>query len=88
MDQKTRESLEQLYELTNTPGWAVLAEDLDKKVEAIKEELTVPSKEVDGELLRIAQGRILAYRDILSIHGAVGYALKQADEEAEEDLTE
>lgn len=62
-----------------------MVEDLEKKIEAIKEELTQPSKEVDGDLLRIAQGRILAYRDILSVPASIEFAFKQAEEEKEEE---
>lgn len=67
MDNQTREALEKLSETVNTEGWEVLSKDLEAKIEAIKEELTIPDKAIDADILKIAQGRILAYRDILSL---------------------
>jgi len=85
MTHDVRVSLEKLSEMVNTEGWEIMVDDLEKKIEAIKEELTTPSAEVNGDLLRIAQGRILAYRDILSIPSSISFAFEQDKEDRAED---
>lgn len=77
MDKQAEDALTDLSEMVNTEGWKVLTDDVEKKIEAIKEELTTPSLDMNGDLLRIAQGRILAYRDILAIPIVVQHALTQ-----------
>ncbi len=75
-----RIALEELNLMVSTPGWKILSESIDKKIEAIKEELTAPVPEMNEYLLRIAQGRLLAYRDILSVPGQTTWALTAANE--------
>jgi hypothetical protein len=74
MDAETRKTLELLNNTVHTPGWDVLADDLETKIEQIKEELL--NTQITGDLLKIAQGRILAYRDILSLPVFLDEALK------------
>lgn len=85
MDAKTRQDLEELNETCKTNGWEILSKSIEKKIEAIKEELTLPRIEVNEHLLRIAQGRILAYRDLLSLPLQTHYALVQDEEIGEDD---
>ena len=82
MDQETLEALENLNEMINTPGWDVLKGDIEDKIEELKEQLLHP--EVTGDLLKVAQGRILAYREILSLPIIVEAALNQEVETEDE----
>lgn len=84
MDTEARKSLEDLNETLTTKGWQILSDDLEAKVEALKEELT--KVQVDNDLLKIAQGRILAYREIMALPTFIEQALKQDEEEVEEDV--
>lgn len=85
MDTETRKGLEQLNETVNSVGWNILADDLETKIELLKEELT--KTQIDGDLLKIAQGRILAYREILSLPAYLDQALKpEEDVGPEEDV--
>jgi len=80
MDAVTLKALENLNEMIHTKGWDVLEEDIKEKIEELKE--SVLQTDVTGDLLKIAQGRILAYREILSLPIIVEKAL--APEEPEE----
>ncbi len=83
MDQETQKALESLNEMIHTPGWDVLEEDIQEKVDDLKEQVLHP--EVTGDLLKIAQGRIIAYREILSLPVIVEAALNPEVEEDQDD---
>jgi len=86
MDADVAQKLARIYELTRMPGWADLEEDLKEKMDAIKDALA-HDVSVTHELLKIAQGRILAYRDILAIPVLVEHTLNQVDEDPNDEAT-
>lgn len=73
MDDVTSKALESLNEMVHTKGWDVLEDDIKEKIEELKE--SILHTDVTGDLLKIAQGRILAYREILSLPIIVEKAL-------------
>lgn len=83
MDDITRRALENLNEMVHTKGWDVLEEDIKEKVEELKEQVLHPT--VTGELLKVAQGRILAYREILSLPTIIEAALNQESDNEDVD---
>ncbi len=78
MDAETRKELEALNELIHLKRWDILVEDIENKVEELKEQVLHP--EVTGDLLKIAQGRIIAYREILALPTIVDAALNQEED--------
>ncbi len=84
MDAETRKELEALNELIHLPGWDILVSDVEDKVEELKEQVLHP--EVTGDLLKIAQGRIIAYREILALPTIVEAALNQEVEVTDDPL--
>ncbi len=77
-----REKLETLFDLTSHVGWKVLGEDLEKRVEALKEGLA--SNESTSYQLGLAHGHIKVYREMISLRSLVEMILKdmQEDEQA------
>jgi hypothetical protein len=86
MDRETREFYEALSETVKTPGWKLYSDSLNKKIEAIKEELVTGSLDVTQDLLRVAQGRILAYRELISLPYVVEHVFTM--EKLEQGITE
>jgi len=78
------EKLERIWETVNSPGWADIEQDLKEKVEQMKVAL-VTDMNADGDLLKVAQGRVLSYNEILSLYDVVKYALDNKDAETTED---
>jgi len=78
------EKLERIWETVNSPGWTDIEQDLKEKVEQMKVAL-VTDLNADGDLLKIAQGRVLSYNEILSLYNVVKYALDNKDAEPDED---
>lgn len=73
---------EDLQDLFSNPGWKVLADELEFKVEAIKEGFTqfgtLP------ELISYGQGRISVYREFLTLPDIINNALNEhANEQAD-----
>jgi len=79
MDDKTAEKLARIWETVNTPGWKDLENDMREKVEQIKSALVDPTT-TDGDVLRVAQGRILTYNDFLTMYTMLEHVLKEEDE--------
>jgi len=84
MDDKTAEKLGRIWETVNTPGWKDLEEDMREKISQIKDALVDPGSGT-GDLLRIAQGRILTYNDFLSLYAMLDHVLKEDDESVSAD---
>lgn len=84
MDAETRVRLEQMWDTVNTDGWNTLMDDLKEKIRLIKEELAL-NLNVDQDLLKIAQGRIMAYNDMLTLHPVLDQALSQKEDPDEPD---
>ena len=84
MEPHIRVRLEKMLETTKTEGWQLLSEDLETKITMIKEEL-VSNLNVEQDVLKIAQGRTMSYRDILSLPIVLENALDEKDEADEPD---
>jgi hypothetical protein len=65
--------------MTAHPGWAILTEDLQERVDNIKESM------LHGELsvydVGLAQAHVKVYREIINLRLMVEQALKQAQED-------
>jgi hypothetical protein len=75
MDEQTTRAVEAMAEMVQTSGWDHLASDLESKINAIKDVLTRP-EETNIDVLRIAQGRLMAYRDLLALPIMLAQALR------------
>jgi hypothetical protein len=75
--------LEAIQSTVITDGWKYLCEDIQEKVDSMKEELLHPN--VSLEMLRFGQGRVAVYRELLSLRQVVEHVLDQAKEDAIED---
>jgi hypothetical protein len=76
VDEENVSRLERIWETVNSAGWKDLEEEFNSKIEQIKTAL-VTDFESTGDLLRVAQGRILVYRELLSLHAAIQYTFEQ-----------
>lgn len=70
---------ETLQDLFTQPGWAVLAEELEFKIEAIKEGFTAFG--TLPELISYGQGRISVYRELLTLPAIINNALDELKNE-------
>lgn len=78
--------LEAIQSTLASEGWKHLVEDVETKVEAMKEEFLSP--QVTLEMMRFAQGRIAVYREFLSLKTVVDQILEQNESVADEDATD
>jgi predicted DNA-binding protein len=78
--------LEAIQSTVASDGWKYLVEDIEQKIEAMKEEFLNPN--VSLEALRFGQGRIQVYKEFLSLKQVVDAVLDQAKEEAAEDAVD
>lgn len=69
-----------------TDGWKHLLDDVQNKVEQLKHELTNPNVTLD--LLRLAQGRIIVYNEMLSLRALIENALDQHKEDEADKVAE
>lgn len=69
---------ETLQDLFSHPGWPVLINECDFKVESIKESLT--SFGIAENLLAYGQGRISVYREFSSLPVIIDQALKPQED--------
>lgn len=67
--------LEELFDLTNHPGWIFLMEDMYDRVEAFKEGLT--RNESTSYQIGLAQGHIKVYREFLNLRAMIELAIEQ-----------
>ena len=79
MNREQRGKLEALFDLTSHPGWKVLGEDLDQRVNALKEGLA--SNESTSYQLGLAHGHIKVYREFMNLRGLIEMVLKQEEED-------
>jgi hypothetical protein len=75
--------LEEMFDMTAHKGWAVLMEDLDKRIDAFKEGLA--TKEATPYQLGLVQGHIKVYRELQHLRQMIEMATK-ADEEERHDV--
>lgn len=76
---------ETLLDLTSHPGWALLGDEHDYKIEAIKDGFTTFG--VSPELLAYGQGRISVYRELASLGPVIRQALESNKEDESEQTT-
>lgn len=74
--------LENIYETVHSKGWVLLMKDVEDKLTSIKDETLNPS--VQTEVWRVAQGRALVYRELLSLPAMIDHTLTQLTEDAQE----
>jgi hypothetical protein len=76
------QKLEVLHEMTNVPGWKLLVEDLEARVDALKEGLV--NNRSDEYQIGLAQGHIKVYREFINLRVMIDQLQKQYAEEAED----
>lgn len=83
-DDRTR--LEAIQSTVISDGWNYLIEDIQAKVDSMKEEFLNP--QVALELLRFGQGRISVYKELIGLRNVVERVLEDADADdaQEEDI--
>lgn len=83
-DDRTR--LEAIQSTVISDGWNYLIEDIQAKVDSMKEEFLNP--QVTLELLRFGQGRISVYKELIGLRNVVERVLEDADADdaQEEDI--
>lgn len=83
MDNVQVKKLEQLFDLTSHPGWIMLCEDMQERIEATKEGMT--RAEVTAYQQGLANGHIKVYRELIALRRIIEISREQAkDEETEE----
>jgi predicted DNA-binding protein len=78
--------LEAIHSTVTSDGWKYLVEDIETKVESIKEEFTQAATNL--ELLRFGQGRLVVYREFASLRAIVAQILDNLALDAVEDSAE
>jgi hypothetical protein len=76
---ETIKKLETLFDLTAHPGWKFLTDDLQERIDAIKEGLT--HNEVTPYDLGQAQAHVKVFREFLGLRTLVEHAIRQAQED-------
>lgn len=78
--------LEAIHSTVSSDGWKYLVEDIEAKIDAMKEEFINPN--VSLELLRFGQGRISVYKEMVSLRDVVSQIIDQHAEDLQEDVSE
>lgn len=81
MTSEDAKKFETLQDLFAHEGWALLVEEMNAKIEAIKEGFTRPGLTVD--YLAFGQGRINVYREMDSLPRVIEHALNEYKEDAQ-----
>lgn len=74
--------LEAIQSTVTSDGWNYLIEDIQAKVDAMKEEFLNPQVTLD--LIRFGQGRVSVYKEIIGLRSVVERVLDDANAPAEE----
>jgi hypothetical protein len=74
--------LESLFDMTSSPGWKILMEDLTDRVDNLKEAMTV--NEASSYQIGLAQGHIKVYRELINLRNMIEIAMDQAREDQNE----
>lgn len=78
------QKLEELFDMTNHPGWKLLMEDLNERVDALKEGLA--NNRADEYQLGLAQGHIKVYRELSNLRVMIEQLMKQQQEDLLENV--
>jgi hypothetical protein len=71
--------LEEMFDMTAHKGWSILMEDMDRRVDALKEGLA--TKEATVYQIGLVQGHIKVYRELKNLRSMIEMALKEYEEE-------
>jgi len=82
MSEESTKKLEALFDLTSHPGWQYLIDDMEERVDAIKESLT--QGEVPAYELGLAQAHVKVYREIINLRTMIELAIKQSQEDTDQ----
>lgn len=74
--------IEAIQDTVHSVGWAHLLEDVDAKVDSIKEDFTNPGITID--VLRIGQGRLFVYKELQAMQQIVDHILSNHKEDEQE----
>jgi hypothetical protein len=74
--------LEEIFDLTNHPGWKHMIDDITEREDVLTQVLT--RNEVTPYELGIAQGHIKVYRELKALRKMIELAMDQAKEDARE----
>lgn len=67
-----------MFDMTAHKGWLVLLEDLERRVESLKEGLA--TKEATVYQIGLVQGHIKVYREFKNLRAMIELALKENEE--------
>lgn len=82
MNEAQARTVDNLRDMFATEGWKKYLEDVETKVNAIKEELTNP--EIPENVANFGRGRIAVYRELLTFERLVDQFVQQAAEDKDE----
>jgi hypothetical protein len=71
--------LEKIRETVISEGWKLLMADVETKTSDLKNALTAPANTLDE--IRVAQGRLFVYRELLALPAMIENALAQQEED-------
>lgn len=83
MNEAQARTVDNLREMFATEGWKKYLEDVQTKVEGIKEELLNP--EIPENVANFGRGRVAVYRELLAFEQLVDNFVEQSAKDAEED---
>lgn len=73
--------LEKIRDTVISEGWQLLMIDVEAKLQALTEAMTNPKNTLDE--MRVAQGRIFGYRELLGLPVMIELALKEKEDDKE-----
>lgn len=71
-----------LLDLSAHPGWSILLDEFDFKIDSLKDGFTTFG--ITSELLAFGQGRISVYRELASLRPILSQALENNKEDEQE----
>lgn len=78
-----QKELELIFDMTSHPGWKYLCEDLEQRIDALKEGMI--TNESTPYQIGLAQGHVKVYREMASLRRLLDHVLteKEAQETAD-----
>jgi hypothetical protein len=78
-----QKELELIFDMTSHPGWKYLCEDLEQRVDALKEGMI--TNESTPYQIGLAQGHAKVYREIISLRRLLDHVLTEKEAQVAED---
>jgi len=75
----TQAELEKMRDTVISDGWKLLMQDVQKQHDTIRDALGNPAGTIDE--IRVAQGRLSVYRELLALPDVIDLTLKQREED-------